>query len=120
MEQNIVDIYNILFAGKKLRMEFDNAREAEIFRVKLAQYKGRQDKLMAGLGVIDDSARQVFSFSIQQLLALAPEDAELPLPEVERLTVPVAVTLQFKEKDIARRYKITILDDEDQEQDLSQ
>jgi hypothetical protein len=117
--ENIEEIYNLLSAGKKIKLDFSSQKEADLFRVRIAQFKSRQEKMLVGLGVLETNDRQTFSFSVQQLLSLNDAEAGDLLPlELAKQEVPVSVTMQFKNKEPSRLYKIEILDDDEQDQEL--
>lgn len=48
---NIEAIYNILLTGSRIILPFDTAQQATNFRISLARYKARNDKLLQGLGL---------------------------------------------------------------------
>jgi hypothetical protein len=106
-ELNLSDIHNALFAGKKLELEFETPEEAEAFRVRLAQYKARQDKQMQELGMQGEGERSRFSFQVQG--RLPPGDTLFPV------TGTVTAILEYKEKVAQKLFKVRILGDSDGE-----
>jgi hypothetical protein len=80
-----------------LQLEFGDDKEAESFRVKIAQYKTRQDKVCVEVGLFTDADRQRLSFSKQTQLP--------PL-------LPILATVSFKEPSVLRQYSVRILPDE--------
>lgn len=57
-------IYNLLFAGSKLQLSFEDAQAAEYFRVRMAQFKARQEASLLSLGFLEES--QILSFSFKK------------------------------------------------------
>lgn len=90
--QSLKDIYALLFAGKKINIDFPSAMEAERFRVRMAQFKSAQDRAMVSLGMMETTDRLAFSFSYDPASGFAK--------------------LEFKEKHREKLYNIVILDDE--------
>ena len=94
---NIHQIYSSLLSGNTLQIPFSSAESAELFRVKLAQYKLRQDKVMIEVGFISKEERQRFSFSTQLQLP--------PWP-------PIIATLVFKDRETLLQYEVKIVESE--------
>lgn len=59
---SVPDLYNILIAGSKIEIPFSSQDEAETFRVSLAQFKMRQDKVMIDIGMMSEEEKLKFSF----------------------------------------------------------
>ena len=57
------EIFDTLFAGKKLQLSFDSSAEFNNFRVRLFQLKARQEKQMVDLGMMEDGDKLALSFS---------------------------------------------------------
>lgn len=101
---NIHEIYNSLLAGKVLKIGFDTSEEAETFRVKLAQFKGKQDKLLLDVGILSVSERQKLTFNLQAQMSFGD-------PNVSAYSATIA----FKDKATLRQYSVEILKDDDAE-----
>jgi hypothetical protein len=63
MQADFNEIYNLLFAGKSIRLEFTTAKEAEYFRVRFATFKIRQEKALLDIGAVEPSDILSFSFT---------------------------------------------------------
>lgn len=61
---NLLQIYNALFADKKMELSFQSLREAENFRVRLAKFKRQEDRILVVNEVLDQPAR--FSFLVRE------------------------------------------------------
>lgn len=62
MQATTPELYNLLLAGKKLQLHFRSVQDAAIFRIRLAQYKSRQEKEMLGLGMMEETERSMTVF----------------------------------------------------------
>lgn len=82
-----------------MQLEFGDDAEAEAFRVRVAQYKTRQDRVCIEVGLFAEADRQRLSFSKQTQLS--------PLPAI-------LATFCFKEPSVLRQYKVKILPEEDE------
>jgi hypothetical protein len=91
-------IYNLLLAGKKLVLKFDEAQLAENFRTRMAHHKAKQEKTLEGLGVAVEDERTQFSFKVQK-----PEEQ----------SAEVVAFLQFASPSPLRRYPVVILEESD-------
>lgn len=67
---NLQEIYNTLLAGDTIEMPFLSKEDAEVFRVALSKYKSRQDKIMLGIGMLEEEEIKVCSFILQASLPL--------------------------------------------------
>ena len=103
-ESNITEIYNLLFAGRKLRIPFATKEEAETFRVKLYKYKQQQDMMLLAAEIVD--SKQVLNFSLQATMQ-------------EIVGHPFEATIFFKDKDVTRKYTVQILEDTDDNEGTS-
>ena len=56
-------IYDELFAGKKATLAFPNKKEAESFRVSLAQYKSVKDKQLVSIGLVAETEVSSLGFT---------------------------------------------------------
>lgn len=99
-------IYNTLYAGKKLAQQFANKAAAESFRVRLHHHKSKQDKLLEGLGMQVEEDRTVVSFKLQT----SPE---------EQGSEEVIAFIQFAQPSPLKKYKVMIINDAELEQQLS-
>lgn len=90
-------------AGKTLSLEFETIEEANGFRIRIANFKTRQDKQLVALGMIDTKDKQVFSFLVQAQLQVDPKDA------------PLIATLVFRDRSITRQYAVKIIKENDDE-----
>ena len=95
-QMQLADIYNQLFAGKKLRLILSRS-EISAFRAKLFRYKSEQDKALEATGLIDQT--QMLSFKCEQMEG---EDSDC-----------VRVTLSFRDRGYSASYKVLILEDEE-------
>lgn len=59
---NLLEIYNLLFAGERLQLQFPDEDAAERFRLKMTQFKSRQEKMLASIDAILKTEIQSFSF----------------------------------------------------------
>lgn len=98
MDANIHEIYNILLTGKSIQLDFSSQEMAESFRVKLAKFKSRQDKLLEGLGFQGEDEKQKLTFQIQTQLHLTTEQ-------------PIMATLSFKDRDVKQTFSIKVVED---------
>lgn len=62
---NLLEIYNTLFAGNKLKMFFETSGELEKFRIRLHQVKKQQEQPQVDLGMMLEIDRQKLSFKPQ-------------------------------------------------------
>lgn len=97
---SVPDLYNLLLSGSKLEIPFVNAKEAELFRVSLSQYKMRQDKAMVDIGMIAEEERQRLSFRFDKDKSSA--------------------TLQFVEKRELRKVSYRIVEEVEELEDDSE
>jgi len=67
MQADLGEIYNQLFAGNKVQLHFNSAKEAEYFRIRLAQYKTKQETNLLSLGFLDASAVMALSFKYDKV-----------------------------------------------------
>lgn len=95
---NIYEIYNVLLAGKTVKLEFIDKGDLERFRVSLARYKSRQDYQLIAVGMIKEEEKQKMTFQVQGQL--------VPLP-------PFLVTIMFKDKSVMRQFKVIVEESED-------
>jgi hypothetical protein len=107
-ELNIKDIHNLLFAKKKLQLEFASEAEAEKFRVQLAQFKARSDKQLIELGLLEENEKQRLSFKVQGKLGLE-DNLLLDMPST------VTATIKYEDKVTQKQFKVRILGDDDGE-----
>ena len=91
MQADFNEIYNLLFAGKKLQLEFQDAKAAEYFRVRFAQFKSRQENSLVDSGFLETEALSAFSF-------IRVKDSSI-------------WTLSFTPKKIVATFKILVLDE---------
>lgn len=68
---SIVDIYNLLFAGKSIQLNFVNYEDAESFRIRLQQFKTRQDRAQVAIGMLSDTDKQKLSFRFDKTSCIA-------------------------------------------------
>lgn len=93
---DIPEIYNELMAGKKLTLQFQTVAEAARFRIRMHQYKLRQDKQLIGVGLLeDDDERQKFSFQFN--------------------TVTLVAVIKFTDRAPRKQYDVKILDEDNGE-----
>ena len=71
MASTIGSIYNQLLLGDRIRMRFNDSLEAEQFRVRMAQWKSRQDKAMMSIGGMEQEDRMVFVFKYDKATCTA-------------------------------------------------
>lgn len=95
MDANIHEIYHLLMDGKELKLNFREKEDAERFRVKLAQFKSAQDKMMIGVGLIETGELRRFSFSVQGDLELG-----------------WTASMKFTDRIVEKTYSIVIVTDE--------
>lgn len=88
---NLREIYNLLLAGKVIKLNFASETEKETFRVKLFKFKRLQELAMLQVGMIEESEIQSLKFEF---------------------TAPVASISLIKKRGL-RDYAITIMDDDD-------
>lgn len=106
---NISEIYNLLLAGKKLKLEFPSTEEAEKFRIKVHQLKLRQESQFLKLEMMESKDRQVFSFSVER----KQKDLLDPEPELNGIESTIVVaTLYFQDRPQNRSYKVVMVEDE--------
>jgi len=89
---SLVDIYNLLFAGKNLQLNFPTKNEAENFRIRLHQYKTRQDRAQVAIGMIAEAELQRLVFRYEEGTGIA--------------------RMKFEDKPDPRQYVIKVIDDE--------
>lgn len=92
---NVHEIYDFLLGGKTLEVDFSTAEEAEAFRIRIAQFKTRQDKKFVELGLLTKDDRQVFATSIQ--------------PDL--LANKVTMTLRFRDRLVGTQYTVRVVSD---------
>jgi hypothetical protein len=110
MNLDVSEIYSHLFAGKRLRLTFTSAEEAEKFRVRMAQYKAAQDRSMISVGMMSEEERQSLSFQVEQSLPLEEAGDEI-IPGLPP-TPKFVATLKFNERVPRKKYSVVILEDE--------
>ena len=93
---NLRDIYQTLFAGKKLRLQFDSSSEALTFRAKLYRFKKQQDQILLATELIEDRQRLVY---LTEPLLL-PQGA-------------VQVVIYLEDKGPTKEYEVCIIEDDD-------
>lgn len=62
---NLREIYNLLLAGKVVRLSFASEQEKETFRVKLYKFKKSQEHAMMQIGMIEEDSIQALSFNYE-------------------------------------------------------
>lgn len=102
------EIYNLLFEGKTLQLEFDSLEEAEKFRISLAQVKMVKDRQMVDVGLLEREELQKLSFRVEAQSGTLPLDSLIPEDEPKYIA-----TIAFKEKKLARQFKILKVIDPD-------
>lgn len=92
----LLDIYNVLFAGKRISISFASSEDAESFRLRLHQYKKRTEDTFISLGMIDEKEVKRFSFryDVEQQIA----------------------TMAFVDKPDERQYVMTILEETEEKE----
>lgn len=60
---NLQQIYDNLFAGKILEIQFSSKDDMDLFKIKLHQLRRRQETQMIDIGVMDPSEQQMISFN---------------------------------------------------------
>lgn len=90
---DINEIYNLLFAGKRLQLSFDSVKEAEYFRIRFATFKSRQESSLLSAGFMEEEDIPAFSF------IRADKQTNI-------------WTLTFRPRRAPASYKILVLDDE--------
>lgn len=112
MDANIREIYNILLAGKKVKLPFSSEKEAETFRVSLHKFKSRQDEQLIGLGFLEE--RQKLCFSVLQV------EPELPIYEEPQL-IPIdpfwIATFSFQDRVAMRTFSITVIEPSEEDEE---
>lgn len=91
----IQEIFDHLFAGKRLQLSFDNKNEYESFRVRLFQLKARQEQQMIDLGMMEPGDKMALSFAKQ---------------EDDLLGAGVTVEVSLKAKQLKKEFKVVILE----------
>lgn len=94
---NLREVYNQLFAGKKLRIAFSSEAEASNFRVRMHQFKNRQESQMIATGMLEKEEVQMFTFSKSEQL----RDGS------------ILATMHFQDKQPSKDYRVTIIDEKD-------
>lgn len=97
---SVLDVYNLLFAGKTLQMYFADDKEANNFRTSLYRIKRHQEDQMLAVDLMTESDIQAVSFKVQKSLF----DGE-----------PLTVTLSLAERSTIKKYGVTILNDSDED-----
>lgn len=95
---NIIDIYNKLFAGKKLAIEFPSPAAAERFRVRLQQFKHIQETSQLAIGLVDEIDIQRLSFLTASSNGMSCE---------------VTAIVRLKPKVVAKTFEVLELSDVD-------
>lgn len=106
---NVVEIHGLLLAGKFLEIEFDSAREAETFRVRLHHYKKNFDDGWILAEFIRKEDVKVFSF----ITDIPAKNASNREQNEFFATGKVTVKLSFREKALRKQFVVRILDDEE-------
>lgn len=88
---NLREIYNLILAGKTVKLSFASESEKETFRVKLYKFKRLQEHAMLQIGMLEPEDQQALSFIVENNVA----------------------TISLKNKRRLRDYNVTILDDAD-------
>lgn len=124
-EATTLELYNLLLAGKKLRLCFPSLSLAEKCRGAIAVIKHRQEKELRKLGLMSDEEVAIFSCSISSTLLSSTDTDTTSLgtlpPEKEQIVNgPVTLTLAFLEREevVAKRkyhYEIVEEDSEGEE-----
>lgn len=58
----VQDIYQELFAGKKIRMRFESREEMNNFKIRLHKVKLTQEEQMISIGMLSELDRQTLNF----------------------------------------------------------
>lgn len=101
MDLNLEQLYNLLFAGKSLKIPFPSDKEANVFKVQLFRYKKSEDVMLLATEMITET--QYLSFQVQSCMS-------------EIMPFGVEVTLQLKSREQRKTYQITILSEDEDEQ----
>lgn len=109
MSMNVLEIYNNLYAGKFLEVEFASKEEAMNFRNKLGVYKFRQDKYMISIGMLMPADCTEFSFITNIPKKNASEQVQMEFYQNGRILVKMAM----REKPIRKLYTVRILGEEE-------
>lgn len=97
---HLAEIYNQLLAGETLKLKFYSTEEAVNFRIRLAQFKSRQEKEAVGIGFMMEE--EVSSLSFHTVTAKELGEAG------EEVTIYWA-TLVLKQRSRYRQYDVIIL-----------
>lgn len=102
-EGNMGELYNLLFAGKTLKLSFPSLSSAETFRTKLYRYKANQDMLMLAGEIIE--TKQKLSFLLQENI----EDIDL-----FTLETPAEATIFIRNRIPPKTYKFMIIEESEE------
>lgn len=127
-EATTLELYNLLLAGKKLRLHFPSLSLAEKCRGAIAVLKHRQEKELRKLGLMSEEEVAIFSCTVSShsLPSQSPDIlGVLPPKLLEKDNGPVTLLLQFLEREeVAAKRKYTYeiveeVDNSDSEDDNS-
>jgi hypothetical protein len=90
-------IYNELFAGKKLVLYFIDTDSAENFRTRMHHHKTKQEKTLEGLGLSNEEERTVLRFTVKK----------------NETGNEAVAYVQFAPASPLKRYPVVILDETD-------
>lgn len=118
-EATTLELYNLLLAGKKLRLSFPSLPLAEKCRGAIAVLKHRQEKELRKLGLMSEEEVAIFSCTVSSHSpTISSPDilGVLPPKLLEKDNGPVTLLLQFLEREevaAKRKYTYEIVEEVD-------
>lgn len=106
---NVMEIHGLLLAGRAIEVQFYSLKEAEVFRVKLHQYKKANDDQWLMMDLIKKEDIKAFSFILNTPKKNTSEQEQAEFWEDGKVTAKMV----FREKLINKHFVIRILDDEE-------
>lgn len=88
-----LQLYNLLLAGSKIRMQFGSIQAATALRNSLAVLKHRQDRVALAVGLFETTDTMTFKF------------------DVKSRKPPIEVVLSFVEKKLFKQFTFQIMED---------